>query len=263
MQTKGNRMSIFDTVKALVTTPANYAIVKHHPRQVGTLHTVPDTVGMADRVGGGDGKGSVIKIFDNIWRHIRNINSDRGYNYARSVGAMWINGEYGTTPTDYAKAESITCGGNFVRILKWDSGYAEIASFNYRRTLPIPIWQNWQSAPHLHFKAVAINSRGDLSNVANNLDVYFPVLRQTGRFMHWTNVEEFPIIPPGGMLLTRKADGKQIRILDYRCRGASVQGLTVAGSWIYLLKCTQPGERIFPFADWSLETVGVIPPPKI
>lgn len=236
--------------------PNRYAIVLHHPRQIGKLKIVPDTIGMADKVGGGEGKGNPIRIYSKIWEHIRAINDDWGYEYARSVGRMWINTPYGAGETP--KAECITCGGNFAKIQRYVSGYYKIAAYDYQTT-SIPDSQNWFLFPWLHFKATAIDNFGNVFNVGNGHDVYFPILRVTERWMHYKNVQVFPRIPFGGLVLTRKSDGAKRRFLDYRVRGASVQGLAAAGNWAYLLKSTVPGEREFPFVEWSLP-MGVIPP---
>jgi len=254
-----------------------YAIVKHIPRDVLPGKFAPDTVTMADAPKG-TGKGKVIPILDSWWTYIAKINSAAGLKYARSVGMMWINIKYGEGETP--KAERITCGGNFVSILEESGKHYRIDSFsNELKTGTLdPAKDNWFQRPEVFFKAIAINVKGDLINVAKGLDVYFPLLSRAGDAL-WIikdKVELFPALPvevvvsadtlnvgktPGldGEAVGVYAKGTKTRVLEYRPLGASVWGRTADG-WINLLLADKSGKRVFP-TDWKLDTTGVIPPP--
>lgn len=246
-----------------------YAIVRHHPRP--PLRTdagknmrmifYPDTVPM-ENIPAGDSKGPVIFVFDPIWKHLRAINSERGYNYTRSIGAMWINIPYkdGQTP----KAESIHCGGNFVQIKKRQNGHVLLKSIS-NRVASVPDEWTWLNHPELHWKACAVNSYGDIINVANELDVYFLLIHETELWMDLNDLEVFPTIPALGLEVTAQTrisnkyvTGDKFRVFSYKLQGCSILGLTLKG-WVYLRKATKPGENI-ETTTWHLETQGVIPP---
>jgi hypothetical protein len=240
-----------------ILIPNKYGIVIREWHETG-LRLIPDTRPRQDYANEGIGKGDPIRIFNLVWQHIDEINSDpKSREWARSVGNMWINLSYepGQTP----RAEAITCGGNFVKILGYSLKHYKVASYRHIRPL-IPSSQNWFTRPDLHFKANAIDRNLNVFNVANGLDVYLPFLNTTGEsWLPEEAVEVFPEIPLGGLKVTELESNKVLNILDYRVEGASVLGRMLF-KWVYLLKSTKPGERIFP-TTWSLNTEGVIPPP--
>jgi hypothetical protein len=257
--------------------PHRYAMVKHHPRPFTELLPgpapryslqgafiqngmvfYPDTVPMQNTPAKTT-KGDPIRIFDGIWNHIRAINSDRGYSYTRSVGAMWINLHY--VEGEIPRAECIHCGGNFVEIERWENGHALLKSYLNTDTT-IPDTDTWFNKPELHWKACAIDINGKVINVNNALDVYFPLVCATGSelWMYWDDLEEFAEIPPVGLNVGILETGMTATIYDYRLEGASVYGVTQYGE-IPLLLARVPGEYKFP-TTWMLQqTIGVIPPP--
>ena len=255
--------SIIASDAAVQYSPANfqtvrYGIVRHKPRvayDVGgkLLEFPPDTVSIQD-IAGGLGKGTPIPIFDSCWRLIKASNSSAGYDYARSIGNMWINIDYvtdGKTP----RAEAITNGGNFVMFDKLTYTHGHIACFEYDENFDILDTNeyNWHKHPELFFKGCAIGITGIVRNLANGLDVYFPLIRVTDRWINLNSVELFPVLP---IFVTYNS--QPVMIYDYILEGTSIKGVTDKDV-IYLLKSTRPGERIFP-TSWRISTLGVIPP---
>jgi hypothetical protein len=234
-----------------------YGITKrfYHP-QVPPLRFIPDQVVMQN-FPRGTGKGDPIWLTEYVRQHLQRINNARGYWYAyETVGAYWINNH--NLPL---RAESIWGGGNFFESLAFVNGHHLLKS--YPTNKPIPSTHNWLNHPELHQKVSCIDIDLNIINPNGGIDCFIPLIRNTANvlknlWLYWKDVEMFPIIPSGGLILTNKETGNKVRITNYMLRGASVLGLSEKG-WRYLLKSTVPGERIFPF-DWHLDTVGVIPP---
>ena len=163
----------------------NLAYIKHYPRDFGHgFDFYPDTITMQDKPSG-TLKGRTIPIKKNWWEYLQRINNDKGYNYTRSVGMMWVNIPYDqATPYSTARAESIHCGGNF---LEWDietDTHVRVVSYpNDMDTSTLnPAVDNWHNKPHRFWKACAINLAGDVIKVGSGLDVYFPTICNVPEF---------------------------------------------------------------------------------
>jgi hypothetical protein len=234
------------------TAPLSYAIIKHRPRKPANPDRTydPDTIPVQDGPAG-TSKGTPIPVLNNWWTHIRQINNDDGYAYARSIGNMWINRYYDETTT--ATAEAIENGGNFVAFDKTTDTHGHMLSYSYQDA-PTNILENWMNYPYLYFKAIAINEWGHLRNVGNGIDCFLPNLHVTDRWINLNDVEPFPALPYATIY-----GNQPVTITAYRLLGASVIGRLEDGREIYLLKSTQPAERSF-LTTWKLYTVGVIPP---
>lgn len=154
------------------------------------LKFFPDTVTIQNE-GKGTGKGDMITILENWWRLIEKTNDVRGFIYARSVGAMWINkdnsGAY--KPDDkytQGNAESIICGGNFVKIIDETQTHYRIAAWenNLDTDTLNPEFHNWFNMPHMFWKARAIKRDGGDMEVINpntGWDVYIPIIAPAKR----------------------------------------------------------------------------------
>ena len=165
----------------------NLAYIHHRPRGDGFF---PDTCTAQD-VGQGDLKGNTIPIYSNWWKYIEKINTAAAYNYARSIGLMWINILYDKeTPYSTARAESVLCGGNFI---SWD-----LETDTHVRVLSYPANMNtdtltddWHNKPYLFWKACAVNGDGRVIKVGNALDVYIPIIRNTELWIRKSKVTIF------------------------------------------------------------------------
>jgi hypothetical protein len=235
-----------------------YGITRRfYHEQVPPLEFIPDTVVMQN-LPNGTGKGDPIFLTEYVRSHLELINNAKGYWYAwETRGAFWINNH--NLPV---RAESMMGGGNYFESMGYLAGHYLVKS--YPVNAPIPPAHNWYTHPETHHKVSAINRDLKIINPNGGIDCYIPIVRNVGNplknlWLHWKSVEMFPNIPIGGLLLTN-TNGNQVVIVDYKLQGASVLGKTALGKYVFLLKSTKPGERIFPFVNWHLDTVGVIPP---
>jgi hypothetical protein len=170
------------------TVKIKLAYIKHQPERSGfNIRFYPDTCIMQDE-GRGKLKGRTIPIHENWWRYIEKINDERGYKYARSIGAMWINIGYDIdTPYSMAKAESIHCGGNFI---EWDletRTHVRVVSYpnDFDASILDPLVDNWMNKPHRFWKVVTINLDGKLLNPTvrgAGADVYIPIICNVRQF---------------------------------------------------------------------------------
>jgi len=242
-------MIIPDAMQALVMPdhPRDYvrhrfAIVRHDPRDTLPDKYAPDTITMQDFPSkAGTGKGAEIPIYPNWWSYLRKINSDKGYSYTRSIGAMWINTWYDQehpNPQPPAKAVSIIGGGNFVRIDKRLDGWNRLVAFpkDFDTSKLDPAKNNWYQESDSFWYPVAINAAGKMIKT-NGGDVFFALIANTELWLHDTQIELLP-------------DG-----YDYKFRGTDVYDGTDP-----LMTVSQNRVRRFYRTDWRLDTIGVIPP---
>lgn len=162
------------------------AYVKHNFARVGfpQIKYFPDVIPMNDTPNTTQ-KGRTIPIAGNWWRYIEKINSEAGYKYTRSIGAMWINIEYNNEiPYSTGRAEPVHCGGNFlsydletnthVRVIAWDNGM-DTSHLD-------PAIHNWKNMPHMFWKACAVERDGTKVINVSAGDVYFPLICNVPQF---------------------------------------------------------------------------------
>jgi hypothetical protein len=184
----------------------------------------------------GTGKGDPIHIESNMWHLIERINSVRGYQWARSIGNMWINLDYAIdTPYSTARAESIHCGGNFFKYSEETATHVKLVAYDWRADTT-NITDNWFTDSAIFWKACAIRVDGKVINVANDLDVYFPLVSERPLWMNKKDVELFP--DTGA---------------DYQVRGCDVYDGNKP------LMTVDAGGRRFYTTWFYLDTLGVIP----
>jgi hypothetical protein len=218
-----------------------YAIIKHrYEGRGGNLTFYPDTCPFGDAPNSSSGKGTSIPIYPEWWRFIRKINNDAGYDYARSIGNMWINNQYDqddSNPQPPATAESIGCGGNFVAFDQRVGNKVHAICYNRfdNADLLDPAVDNWKNKPWMIWKACAVNESLRVINVGNALDVYIPMIARTEFWIHTDWLEMLP-------------DG-----YDYRFDGVNVYDGNQP------LLTVENGVRTFHTA-WRINTTGVVPP---
>lgn len=248
------------------------------------IKLLPATVPMQG-IPSGEGKGAALPIDSDKWHFIEAINNAKGYEYARSIGKMWINSAYDKDiPYSEAHAESIEDSGNFVSWEEENNGHLNIRAFDQQEKMMQlfdPAVINWHTRPYLFIKATATNFTRQLFNVGKAIDCYLPLIRRTdggGTGELWLperKVERFPTLPY--MVTVTVTNGLRIRanystdsaqigsyvykqdivILAYRLIGASVWGMTDKG-WVCLLLADFPGQRLFT-TSWVLKSQGVVP----
>ncbi|MDH5508128.1 MAG: NBR1-Ig-like domain-containing protein, partial [Anaerolineae bacterium] len=165
-------------------------------------------------------------------------------------------------------AESISSGGNVVKVLEIKNRSARIEMFYLSDGPPDAQYYNYQSVPWLVTKFTSVSIDGDLGN-AGGIDVYFPnVAKQPeGYWVDMVRVEMFPELPFCATVTGEapvKASpsteaytygymklGQQFVIYDYMPKGSDVWGRIKEG-WVQLVYQVD-GQPVYP-TTWSMET---------
>lgn len=147
-------------------------------------------------------------------------------------------------------AESISSGGNVVKILEIQRGSGLLEMLYIKGDPPSLAEVNYQETPWLVTKFTSVSSSGQLGNVAG-IDVYFPNVSNLpeGSWVDMQRVELFPALPMCvvarrgvPIVNTRMGLAKQvallepgdaIAILEYAPQGSDVWALTELG-WLRL-----------------------------
>lgn len=170
--------------------------------------------------------------------------------------------------TGTAVAESISAGGNVMKVLQVKNGSARLEMFYFRNAPPDPENVNYQTQPWLITKLTAVSIDGQLGN-AGGIDVYFPNLARN-RQGYWVDVhriEMFPQTPFCAVALTSRtalseprtgyqvgsvSSGQPITIREYMPQASNVWGRIDQG-WILLEYLDDKGVPVYT-TTWSMET---------
>lgn len=166
-------------------------------------------------------------------------------------------------------AESISTGGNVVKVLETKNGSARIEMLFLNSRPPNPDVINYETTPWLVFKFTSISTDGRLGN-ANGLDVYFPNLSKQakGYWVDMKRIEMFPNLPrciaakqdlrilsaPAGLVkhVGSLSQGQQVTLLEYLPQGSDVWGRIEQG-WIRLEYLNLAGEPVYT-TSWDMDT---------
>ena len=170
--------------------------------------------------------------------------------------------------TELPVAESISSGGNVVRILEEFKNAGRLDMFWTKGEPPDPNDYNYQNKPWLITKFTAVSIDGELGN-PGDIDVYFPNLakEEEGYWVDMERVEYFPELPFCAKvrqnLIVREspsvysarlgilAPDKQVVVHSYLPQASDVWG-RIAGGWV-LLVYQEDGAPIYP-TTWEMET---------
>ena len=232
--------------------PMKIAIVRH---QIGGraegMQFAPDIVPMQNGRGALDvpgvedyGEGDFIAYSSSVWRYVEKVNLPYpgGYKYTRAKNALLINNaqwdnEIPYNPCD--EAVSHICGGNFITYDLETATHVRLVS--YANDLDMnnvlnPEIDNWEMKPYMWWKAIAVNSSGTLINVGQDVDAFFPLLRDRKHL--WMTRKSLEFFPPG---------------YHYQLRGCNVYD---AGKPLM----TVIGKNQIFHTSWRIQTRSVIPP---
>ncbi|MBX3047794.1 MAG: hypothetical protein KIT46_07810 [Anaerolineales bacterium] len=166
-------------------------------------------------------------------------------------------------------AESISSGGNVVRILETRNGSGRIEMIYFKDTPPEAEYMNYQNFPWLVTKFTSVSMDGDLGN-AGGIDVYFPNLskQKEGYWVDLKRVEFFPQLPycatakrdlqvlndTNGLAkqLATLAAGQSFSIREYLPQGSDVWGRIDEG-WVLLQYLNAAGQPVYT-TDWQMDT---------
>ncbi|MEK6194713.1 MAG: NBR1-Ig-like domain-containing protein, partial [Deltaproteobacteria bacterium] len=233
----------------------------------------PETVQLWTRPNGGDGRLPYSKEWLEYLRAIQ-PNDEAAVWIARVAAGLFNNGndfipilKLGRLK-DEPIAESISSGGNVVKILeiKHQAGRIEMLYFKY--PVPDSAQINYLTKPWLVTKFTSVSIDGKLGN-AGGIDVYFPNLsKQTeGYWVDLQRVEFFPELPFCAKVqedlkvmdgVSDKAEqigviaeGQEIVVRNYFLQGSDVWGRIWEG-WVRLVFQID-GQPIYP-TSWLMET---------
>src|SRR5690606_17425166 len=170
---------------------------------------------------------------------------------------------------DKPVAESISAGGNVVRVLEIRNGSGRIEMLHVADAPPSVDDLNYYSTPWLVTKFTSVSEDGALGN-AGGIDVYFPNLSkdEEGYWVDLDRAEFFPYLPlcvtveEEGMHLYAEASdesdslgalpiGQSLALREYLPQASDVWGRTDYG-WL-LLAYQVNGVPVYP-TTWEMET---------
>lgn len=144
-------------------------------------------------------KGDTIPIYPQWWSYIEKINAEypKGYDYARSVGSLWINIDYrpeNKTP----RSECVMSGSNFIA-WKQDgtsetTTHVKIETYSHLMDTSQldPIKDNWFLKPWLFWKASAYNRAGATFKVWGGVDSFIPQIKSSPAWIEKVNIQILP-----------------------------------------------------------------------
>lgn len=166
-------------------------------------------------------------------------------------------------------AESISAGGNVVKILEMRNGSGRLEMLYREDTPPSVDEVNYALTPWLVTKFTSVSEDGSLGN-AGGIDVYFPNLanQEEGYWVDLDRAEFFPFLPlcvtveEEGLNLHAEASeassslsslpvGQSLAIREYLPQASDVWGRTDYG-WL-LLAYQVDGVPVYP-TTWEMET---------
>jgi hypothetical protein len=166
-------------------------------------------------------------------------------------------------------AESISSGGNVIKILEIKNGSARIEMLYLQKGPPNVSDVNYETKPWLVTKFTSVSLDGQLGN-AGGIDVYFPNIAKVkkGYWVTMKRVELFPPVPFCGVVegtlnvhtapsifasvTGRVTDGDAITIREYLPQGSDVWGRIDEG-WILIEYLSRVGLPVYP-TSWEMET---------
>ena len=214
----------------------NYAIVKHPPwtnfdpeTNPGLTNLLPSAQKISDSPDQ-PYKGDTIPIYDNWWKYIEKINTGypKGYEYARSIGSLWININY--LPDKTPRSECVMSGGNFVRFVEETNTHIKILTYSHLMDTS-NLTADWFKDPDMVWKCTAYNEAGYSFKVWGGVDSFIPQIKKTEAWINKNNVEIFP----RGHNYTLYGcdvwqDGVPVLVVDrYGNRIVNTMGLTTPG----------------------------------
>jgi len=233
----------------------------------------PETVKLTTGPKSGDGAFN----YTRQWlQYLRNLQpNDYAATWISRVAAGLFNSRNGFIPIlqldrlkDQPVAESISSGGNVVKVLEIKNGSARIEMLYLHKGPPDASNVNYQTKPWLVTKFTSVSLDGQLGN-AGGIDVYFPNVAKVkkGYWIQLKRIELFPALPfcavvEGALNMHSSpsifasvtgsvSSGQSVTIREYLPQGSDVWG-RIDGGWI-LLEYLNDGVPIYS-TTWEMET---------
>lgn len=233
----------------------------------------PETVQLWKNPAGGDGRLPYSREWLEYLRAIQ-PNDEAAVWIARVAAGLFNKGNDFIPILDLRKlddppvAESISSGGNVVRLMEFRNGAARIQMIYFKDPIPSSRAVNYFTTPWLVTKFTSVSIDGELGN-AGGIDVYFPNLAKQpeGYWVDMDRIEYFPLLPKCVTVefdlsvyaeaddeserLGYLAPDQEILILEYLPQGSDVWG-RINDGWV-LLVFQNKGIPVYP-TTWEMET---------
>jgi len=196
-------------------------------------------------------KGDRIEVKAAWFNHMRRIQDERGYNWVITKHSWWFNKD------DDWMSELITAAGCVHVIIGENPTHWQIQGQAWdRETASLdPAVHNWWERPWEYTKVSAHNMAGQMFRVGSGYDGYAPLLQRKPKlWIAKVHAEKFKSVP-----FTVTYQGRELVVIGYILKGASVYGKTSEGETIPLLLARVAGERIFTTPQWTIQEQTTVP----
>ena len=196
-------------------------------------------------------KGDTIEVRAAWFAHMKKIQDQRGYTWVTTKHSWWFNRD-----ADW-KAELITAAGCVHVTIGENPTHWQIQGQPWdRETASLdPAIYNWWERPWEWSKVSAHNMTGQMFRVGRGDDGYAPLLQRKPKlWIAKVHAEKFRAVP-----FTVTYQERELVIIGYILKGASVYGRTSTGETIPLLLARTAGERIFTTLQWAIQEQTTVP----
>jgi hypothetical protein len=233
----------------------------------------PETVQLFTGPRGGEGRFAYPKAWLEFLRDLQ-PNDEAAVWIARIAAGLFNRGNADIPILDLDSlqtepiAESISSGGNVVRLLETRNGSGRIEMLYFRDDPPNLETVNYEKTPWLITKFTSISIEGE-TGLAGGIDVYFPNLakQEDGYWVDMQRVEPFPMLPmcvtaegnvqlyeepsTTGRTIADLNEGQSLALREYLPQGSDVWARTDYG-WLRLLYQVD-GQPVYP-TSWQMDT---------
>jgi hypothetical protein len=225
------------------------------------------------------GKGPPLRLTDDWYDFVRDLNTDNGFRIATGPATGWVNEGWGDHETPLV--QSLSMGGNvvIVRDLGPDK-YARIRCYKGEEPPPDPRRFNYHESPFLIHKFTCITGDEKLRNPGTGHDSYFPLIGADELWLPLSRIEYFPPIPVKIQMKVHAflrstpqkaysnvvgavAKGQELTLRGYAPRGGHVWGFvsTAAGKYGYIALQWYPRTAALHYlTTWTMDTIPPLPP---
>ncbi|MCL5429535.1 MAG: hypothetical protein M1347_07055 [Chloroflexi bacterium] len=236
------------------------------------LISTPETVPLFLSAGANSNKDD-LKLGIYWTSYLRGLNSPGAFKFIMNPPAGWFNKN--------KLADTLSFGGNIVRVKGIVKGSAKVDTFELDSNPPDPARFNFESRPDLVHKFTVVTRQGNIINPANGMDVYTFVIGRKPMYIPLKRLEFFPRLPaeitikattvpwllvkdaPGsvGKAIGRALPLQKMTVDEYAPRGTYVWGRTDKG-WIALCWYPKVGTLRY-FTSWQMKTIPPVPPKTV
>lgn len=170
-----------------------FAYVRHPVWEEGMFQQMPSAIKYYPAPSGIDVKADVIPVLDPVWQHIAATNNFMGYQYAQSIGSLWINRDPINTNGIW-KSEAIMSGGNIVGYYEESTTRIKPIAYGYQTKLNElnPYTHNIFTMPWLYWECSSFDKDGHSGLVWGDTYCFIPRIQDKDLWMNKTDLWLFP-----------------------------------------------------------------------